>query len=62
MARDLMLKAVEQMAFLNRKILAVTRFAARAFIADYVEQIARSTGSARVRLDVKNQHPGLTMR
>src|SRR6202034_115268 len=28
--RETMLKAIEQMAFLNRKVLAVTRFAARA--------------------------------
>jgi len=75
--RETMLKAIEQMAFLNRKVLAVTRFAAKAnfqldsekietdfagFIADYIEQIARVSGSARLRVSVDNQHPGLKMR
>ena len=75
--RDSMLKALEQIAFLNRKVLAVTRFASRAkfkldsetietdlpgFIADYIEQIARTTGSARLQIDVANEHPGLKMR
>lgn len=76
-SRDFLLKAIEQMAFLNRKILAVTRFAAKArfkldserietdiaaFIADYIEQIARVSGSARMRIEVKNEHPGLIAR
>ena len=75
--RDSVLKAMEQMAFLNRKVLAVTKFAARAkfkldsesietdlpsFITDYIEQIARSTGSVRLQIDVENEHPGLKMR
>ncbi|WP_343292457.1 sensor histidine kinase [Vandammella animalimorsus] len=75
--RDAMLKAVEQMAFLNRKILAVTRFASRAkfkldsetietdlpeFLTDYIEQIARTSGSARLQIDVVNGHPGMKMR
>lgn len=75
--RDFMLKAIEQMAFQNRKILAVTRFAAKAnfkldsgkietdiaaFIADYIEQIARFSGSARTQVEVTNAHPGLVMR
>ncbi|MDA8257933.1 MAG: sensor histidine kinase [Betaproteobacteria bacterium] len=75
--RDSVLKALEQMAFLNRKVLAVTRFASRAkfkldsetietdlpgFIADYIEQIARTTGSVRLQIDVANEHPGLKMR
>lgn len=65
------------MAFLNRKVLAVTKFASRAkfqldseaietdlpgFITDYIEQIVRTTGSARLRIDVENQHSGLKMR
>jgi signal transduction histidine kinase len=65
------------MAFLNRKILAVTRFAAKAkfqldsekietdlaaFITEYIEQIARTSGSARMRMEVENTHPGLKMR
>ncbi len=75
--RDTMLKAIEQMAFLNRKVLAITRFAAKAnfkldserietdlaaFIADYIEQIARVSGSARLRIQVQNTHPGLRLR
>ena len=75
--RETLLKAIEQMAFLNRKVLAVTRFAAKAnfkldsekietdlaaFIADYIEQIARVSGSARLRVQVENDHPGLKLR
>lgn len=75
--REAVLKAMEQMAFLNRKVLAVTRFASRAkfkldsetietdlpgFLSDYIEQIARSTGSARLHIDVVNEHPGMKMR
>jgi signal transduction histidine kinase len=75
--RELLLKALEQMAFLNRKVLAVTRFAARAkfqldsekidtdiasFITDYTEQIARTSGGTRIRIQVENTHPGLKMR
>jgi signal transduction histidine kinase len=75
--RDSVLKAMEQMAFLNRKVLAVTRFASRAkfkldsetietdlpgFITDYIEQIASTTGSVRLQIDVANEHPGLKMR
>ena len=75
--RDTVLKALEQMAFLNRKVLAVNKFAARAkfkldsesietdlpvFIADYIEQIARATGTVRPQIEVVNNHPGLKMR
>jgi len=75
--RESVLKALEQMAFLNRKVLAVTKFASRAkfkldsesietdlpsFITDYIEQIARTTGSVRLQIDVENEHPGLKMR
>lgn len=75
--RETMLKAIEQMAFLNRKVLAVTRFAAQAnfkldsekietdlpaFLNDYIDQIARVSGSARLRVQVKNTHPGLKLR
>jgi len=76
-AREMMLKAIEQIAFLNRKVLAVTRFAAKAnfkldsekietdlaaFITDYIEQIARVSGSARMRIQVENTHPGIKSR
>ena len=75
--REILLKAMDQMAFLNRKVLAVTRFAARAkfqldsekietdlaaFITDYIEQIARVSGGNRLRIQVENTHPGLKMR
>jgi signal transduction histidine kinase len=76
-SRDDMLKALEQMAFLNHKVLAITRFAAKAnfklesgkietdlaaFVTDYIEQIARTTGSARLRIQVENTHPGFKLR
>ena len=76
-SRDAMLKAMEQMAFLNRKILAVTRFAPQAtfkldsgkidtdfaaFITDYISQVVRLMGSARMRIDVTNDHPGSAMK
>lgn len=75
--REALLKAMEQIAFLNRKILAVTKFAAKAkfkldsekietdlaaFITDYIEQIAQAAGSARLRIQVENKHPGLKLR
>jgi len=75
--RETVLKAIEQMAFLNRKVLAITRFAARAnfkldsekietdlagFLTDYIEQIARVSGGARLRIQVENEHPGLKLR
>jgi len=75
--REEMLKAIEQMAFLNRKVLAITRFAAQAnfkldsekiqtdlpaFFTDYIEQIARVSGSARLRVQVENTHPGMKLR
>jgi signal transduction histidine kinase len=75
--RETMLKAVEQMAFLNRKVLAITKFAAKAkftldsekidtdlaaFITEYIEEIARMAGSARIKVEVENKHPGLKMR
>lgn len=75
--RESVLKAMEQMAFLNRKVLAVTKFASRAkfkldsetietdlpsFITDYIEQIAGTTGSVRLQINVENEHPGLKMR
>lgn len=76
-SRETLLKAIEHIAYLNRKILAVTRFATKAkfkldsekietdlaaFIADYVDQIARISGSARLHVSVENSHPGLNLR
>ena len=75
--RETVLNALEQLAFLNHKILAITRFAAKAnfkldseriytdlaaFIADYIEQIARVTSSARMQIEAKNDHPGMRLR
>jgi signal transduction histidine kinase len=75
--RETVLQAMEQMAFLNQKVLAIARFAARAnfqldseridanlpeFITEYIENIARVSGSARTRIEVKNEHQGLRLR
>lgn len=75
--RDTVLKTIEQMAFLNRKVMSVTKFAAKAnfkldsekiqtdlaaFIYDYIEQIARTTGTARLQIAVENDHPGIQLR
>jgi signal transduction histidine kinase len=75
--RERLLRALEQMAFLNEKVLAVTRFASKAnfkldsgkieadlasFVSDYIEQIARTSGETRIRLDVQNNHPGFVLR
>jgi signal transduction histidine kinase len=75
--RETVLKTLEQMAFLNRKVMSVTKFAAKAnfkldsekietdlatFIYDYIEQIARTTGSARLQIVAENAHPGLKLR
>lgn len=76
-SRSSLLKAVEQIAFLNRKVLAVTRFAAQAnfkldsgkietdlaaFMADYINQIMRVSGTARMRVEAVNTHPGMVVR
>lgn len=75
--RDTVLKTLEQMAFLNRKVMSVTKFAAKAnfkldsekietdlaaFVYDYIEQIARTTGSVRLQLVAENTHPGIKLR
>ncbi|MEN9307729.1 MAG: hypothetical protein RL173_1661 [Fibrobacterota bacterium] len=75
--RETVLKTLEQMAFLNKKVMSVTKFAAKAnfkldsekietdlatFIYDYIEQIARTTGSARLQILAENIHPGLKLR
>jgi signal transduction histidine kinase len=74
--RETVLKAMEQMAFLNRKVLAIAKFAAQAkfkldsemieadvanYVAEYIESVAKMS-SARLRIDVRNEHPGLKMR
>lgn len=74
--REDVLRALEQMAFLNRKIQAVTRFAAQAkfqlesetitadiagFIVDYIEKIAGRSGSARLQIKCSNDDARLEM-
>lgn len=74
--REDVLRAFEQISYLNAKIYSVTRFAAQAaflldsekittdiaaFTTDYIEEIAKQYSSARMRIDVKNKHPGLDM-
>lgn len=76
-SREAVLKTLEQMAYLNKKVMSVTKFAARAkfkldsekietdlaaFFYDYIDQIARTTGSARLQIVVENFHPGMTRR
>ncbi|MCF5201178.1 hypothetical protein GIW38_27475, partial [Pseudomonas syringae] len=76
-SRETVLKTLEQMAYLNKKVMSVTKFAARAkfkldsekietdlaaFFYDYIEQIARTTGSVRLQIVVENLHPGMTRR
>lgn len=76
-SRDAMLSALEQIAFLNRRVIAITKFATKAtfkldsekivadlpsFLVDYVENVARLAGSARLRLEIQNKHPGLTLK
>lgn len=73
-SRELVLKAFEQIAYLNAKVYAVARFAARAtfkldserittdlagFIADYIQEIAKQFSSARMRIEIENNHSGL---
>jgi signal transduction histidine kinase len=75
--REKVLAALEQMAFLNHKVLAITRFAPKAtfkldsehieadlptFISDYISSIARTSGSARMQVGVNSVHPGLKAR
>jgi len=75
--RKTMLDALEQMAFLNKKVLSVTKFAAKAnfkldsekidadlpsFINEYIDNIAKKTGSARMKIDVNNEHSGMKLK
>lgn len=65
------LRAFEQLSYLNAKIYAVTRFAARAtfkldsekittdlptFMADYIENIAKQFATTRMKVEVINNH------
>ena len=75
--RETLLSAMEQIAFLNRKVESITKFASKAtfrldsekidanlpeFITEYIQNVARASGSARVRIDVDNKHPGMSLR
>jgi signal transduction histidine kinase len=75
--RERLVQALDQIAFQNRRIQAISRFAALAnfaldsghiqadlpaFFADYILKIAQISGSARMRIEVQNNHPGLSMR
>ena len=75
--RERLLQALEQMAFLNRKVQAVTRFATKAnfqldsekietdlasFIEEYIDGVAKGAGGARLRVVVENDHPGFLER
>ena len=75
--REVLLKAMDQIAFLNRKIESITKFATKAnfkldseriqtnlpaFITEYIQHVAKASGSARVRIDVSNDNSGMTMR
>jgi len=76
-ARERLLHALEQMAFLNRKVQAVTRFATKAnfrldsekietdlaaFIEQYIDGVAKGAGGARLTVVVDNKHPGFVER
>lgn len=76
-SRESVLKAMEQMAYLNRKVLAIAKLATQAkfkldsemidgdlpgFIAEYIDNVAKNAGSARMRIVVKNDHPGYHLR
>ncbi len=75
--REAVLRALEQMAFLNKRVLAIARFASKAkfeldseqivadlpeFIREYIENVAKLSGSARTRVEVQNAHPGMMLR
>lgn len=75
--RETVLKALEQMAFLNKRVQVIARFATKAkfkldsekietniaeFISEYIENVAVLAASARTRIEAKNDHPGLKLR
>ena len=72
-----LLGSIEQVAYLNRKIQAITTFAAKAnfqldsekikadlaaFFVDYIENVSSVSASARLRLEVENDHPGFSLK
>lgn len=76
-SRETLVGALEQMAFLNRRIQAATKFASMAnfeldsgmldgdlpsFFEDYISKIAEMSGTTRTTIEIHNQHPGLEMR
>lgn len=75
--REEVVAAMEQMAILNRRIQAATKFATLAnfeldsgmlsadlptFIEDYVAKVSIQSGRKRTKVEIVNDHPGLTMR
>ncbi|MCW0183057.1 MAG: HAMP domain-containing histidine kinase, partial [Zavarzinia sp.] len=71
--RETVLRALEQMAFLNSKIHSTARLAAQAnfqldsakvetdladFIEDYIENIVSRFAGTRLKISVNNSHPG----
>lgn len=75
--REAVLAALEQIAFLNKKVLAITKFAGKAnfrldsekieanlpsFITEYVQNVAQAVGGSRIRIDLTNEHPGMKLR
>lgn len=75
-SREAALRALDHIAFLNRKILAITRFATKAkftldsehlrtdlaaYLTDYVTSIAQMSSSARLRIEVTNNHAGFPL-
>ena len=75
--RNLVVNALEQMSFLNRRIQAATKFATTAnfeldsgmletdlpsFFEEYILKIPALSGSRRTSVEVTNHHPGLIVR
>lgn len=75
--RERVLEALERMAFLNKKVLSITKFATKAkfkldseninsdlvsFISEYIDNVIRSSGNARLKVSAQGDHPGLKMR
>ncbi len=76
-SRERLVQALDQVIFLNRRIQAVSRFAAVAnfeldsgkvnadlasYLYDYIRKVARISGSARTRIEVENSHPGFKLK
>jgi signal transduction histidine kinase len=75
--RDEVISALEQLAFLNRRVMAISKFATKAnfrleaeeiegdlanYIVEYITQIAREFSSGRTRIDVASDGRALVRR